>query len=456
MQRRRIVRLAALLVVVTVVAGGAWSVGAGPFPERIDRETAEQARSAWRDLIADLDDDVPARACLVAFAEEADPPVRRFASSVFGPVAAVRGQVEDLRGWDFERHVEVDLVEPDVFDDRTAGELGTTDDQRAQLLLRAMDAIPRDGVLTELTDEQRGFAGIYFFAGRGLVAAADPDEPEARDRATIAHELGHALVDQRIGLPRTDLWPYSQDADLRDAALTVVEGDAALVQLRYWLHHVPIEQQLAAPQALDPYAVDPDSPVFHLDQHLRLPYRIGLDRACDAWLAGGMEAVDALHDDLPETMHEAIFGAGPPTIEPPDPQVPDDLDPLGDEPFGVGPLLTALQAPGNDPNEGFDDAFERAQAWTGGTGWVWTDEDDPDAGTVAIVLTDGGTGSAPLCDTIRAWRTRAAPDASESTDELGLVRRTADRTELVRCDHDVVWFVAGPDRDTLAAIVEVG
>lgn len=193
--------------------------------------------------------------------------------------------------------------------------------------------------------------------------------------------------------------------------------------------------------------------MFHLDEVFWLPYRLGLDLVCDAWLAGGMGAVDALYDDAPETMHEVLFGAEQPRIEPPEPQAPEGLSSLDEEPFGVGPLLTALRAPGNDPDRGLDDAIQRAQAWAGGTSWVWVDEDDPDASVVAIVLTDAGAGSAPLCDTIETWRTAAAPDATGSTEELGLVRRDEQRTELVRCEDDVVWFVVGPDLETLETVV---
>lgn len=451
MRRRTTVGLA-VLVGLAVAGGGAWMGGVGPFPERVDGATAERARADWRELIAELDEDVPGRACLEAFAEEADPPIRGYAPALGGPVRAVRGQVEGLREREFEQQVEVELIDPATFEERVDGGLDRWDDERDQLVLRAMDAIPREGVLTELGEEQRGFFGIYLFEGSVLVASQHPDEPDAEDRAVMAHELGHALSDQTIGLPRTDLWPYSQDPDLRDVAIAISEGDASLLHLRYWLHHVPVDQQLAAPEMLDRYTVDPGSPVFHLEQAQRLPYRLGLDRACDAWLEGGWDAVDALYEEHSETMHGMLYGPDQPRIEPPEPEAPDGLTSLDDEPFGVGPLLTALQAPGDDPGQGFDDALERAQAWAGGQSWVWRDDNDPDRSVVAIVLTDGGAGSAPLCDTVKLWRTAAAPNAEESTHELGLVRRNEGRTELIRCEDDIVWFVVGPDLETLGTV----
>lgn len=450
MRRRSIVLVTVL--VSAVAGGGAWLAGVGPFPERVDRATAERARAELRELIAGLDDDVPGRACIAAFAEEAEPPVREFAPALRSPAGTIRGQVEELREREFERRIAVELTDPETYAERTANALGTPDG-RDQLLLRAMDAIPRDGVLTELADERRGFTGFYFFRGDVLVAADDPDTPNARDRAVIAHELGHALSDQVVGLPRTDLWPYTQDPDLHDAAVAISEGDARLVELRYWLHHVPIEQQLATPEILDVRATETASPAHYLDALRLLPYRSGLDLACDAWLEGGMDAVDALYDDLPETVHEVLYGPDGPRIEPPEPGDPDGWSSPDDEPFGVGPLLTALQAPGNDPERGLDDALDRARAWAGGTSWVWSDDDDPDAGVVAIVMTDGGTGSVPLCDTVESWRTAAAPDATEANEEIGFVRRDEQRTELVRCDEDVVWFVVGPDLETIDAVV---
>ena len=122
-----------------------------------------------------------------------------------------------------------------------------------------------------------GVAGYYDPRSNRLriVSGATPD---ALGEMVLAHELTHALEDQRFGLALTE--GESDDAAL--ARLALVEGSAMLVMQQYLLRHIGAEQALGGlvGSALQS---GPELPKFLQDQ-LLFPY------------LGGMQFVQALRE----------------------------------------------------------------------------------------------------------------------------------------------------------------
>ena len=123
-----------------------------------------------------------------------------------------------------------------------------------------------------------GVAGYYDPRSKHLriVTGVTPD---ALGDVVLAHELTHALEDQRFGL---DLDESGTD-DAALAALALVEGSATLVMQEYLVRYVGTEKALSGLLGSTLHAGGPDLPPFIEAQQL-FPY------------TGGMQFVQALKD----------------------------------------------------------------------------------------------------------------------------------------------------------------
>jgi hypothetical protein len=142
------------------------------------------------------------------------------------------------------------------------------------------------------------------------INAAHNDSPNDLEwRATVVHELVHALQDQHLGLGKAIEVERSTDAD--DAFGALVEGDATLAMLGYAaeLSGVSLKALSADPRGLAATLhVTPerltramrDAPAI-LREPLLFRYREGTLFAAKLYGAGGWEQVDAAHLTPPES-----------------------------------------------------------------------------------------------------------------------------------------------------------
>lgn len=371
-------------------------------------------------------------------------------------VDLIAGQVEPLRELAFVDDVDVEFLDDDALLaelDRVLTDSVDRDDLAAETAaLAALRAIPADADLErlkrELLDGQ--IAGYYAPDDGQLVVRTREDRIRPLDRITLAHELGHALVDQTIGLP--DLGDDT-DADATLGRLAVIEGDATLLMNRWTLEHLSFTDQLGLLGAgeLAGQQEQLDRFPHHLQQQLLFPYTAGLDLVCEHWLEGGWAAVEAAYADPPRTTAGVLFPdrVDEDPVTPPALAAPAGADPTWRDTFGAAPLLWLFEAPGGDRDAGLDEPLERVGAWAGGELRTW----DLDGATiVGLALAERDDADRSLCSSVTAWFTAAAPDAAR-TGSGGEVDLSDDGSHTaIRCGDDGVLLAVAPTADLAAAV----
>ena len=370
--------------------------------------------------------------------------------------------VEDLRKLEFTSEPAPQFLDDRQITARLREEIREDyDEQQAQLdarLLRALGAIPADldlfALQTELLTSQ--VAGFYDPETDELVVrAADTAEGlNPTGQTTLAHELEHAVVDQRLELP-VDVTENTAQSDAALAALSLIEGDASLTQQQFSLVGLNLTEQLSLntdPNMLDAQRQLQEVP-HYLAQSLQFPYVAGLQFVCSRFVSGGWDAVNAAYANLPTTSAEIIDPSRYPTPAT-DPRDPGALgggwERALSTTLGAADLQWLFEAPGDDPGQALRDARGQALAWSGGELVVWTSGDATAVGVALTQQQDGG----PLCDAVTTWYQRAFPDSTDAPPRSGerLVREGG-QTAVVACAGNGVRLGIGPDLQTARTLV---
>jgi len=170
-------------------------------------------------------------------------------------------------------------------------------------------------------------AGFYEPADRTMYMAADLDEDNAR--ATLAHELVHALQDQHFGLTERSKYRPSQ-GDTSSATSALAEGDATSAMLDVLLAKagrtaLDLPEEVFAEQVLQSINTGPGATAPHaMRASLVSPYIDGTLFVHALRRRGGWAAVDAAWREPPTTTeqilhvekwvsHEPALAVGAPT-----------------------------------------------------------------------------------------------------------------------------------------------
>jgi hypothetical protein len=254
---------------------------------------------------------------LVLLALEDDSPSQRPAATA--DVATIATRVEALRGLRFRSRPVPQRVTPaqarregleDL--DRSYSETRRRADEEVLKLLGLIGpGVDLRSISASVFGE--GVAGYYDPRSKRLriVTGATPD---ALGEMVLAHELTHALEDQRFGL---DLAAGESD-DAALARLALVEGTATLVMQNYLLRYVGAEKALsgALGSALQ---TGPDLPPF-LQAQLIFPYTGGMQfaQALRARAGGSWKLVDlADRIRVPDSTEQVLHPRKWLEVEPP-------------------------------------------------------------------------------------------------------------------------------------------
>jgi hypothetical protein len=292
--------------------------------------------------------------------------------------------------------------------------------------LATLGAVPRGTNLKALIRRTLPgqIAGFYDPTTRELVVGSDAEKRlDAVERLTLAHELEHALADQRLGLPRflEDQRVPDGREDVELAALSLIEGDATLLTEAFASEHLSLADAF---RSIGP-ALAAERELEELPHYLRantiFPYGDGLSFVCSVFERGGWKAVDRAYRRPPTTSAQVMFPeryfARERAADPPDPRPPGrGWEVVDEQAFGAANLLWLFEAPGGDTDRKLSDARERAEAWAGGELRVFGR-----GGKTAVGLTLVERGrERDLCASMRAWL------------------RAAQRRGVVRCSGRVI------------------
>jgi hypothetical protein len=315
-------------------------------------------------------------------------------------------RVEDERGLTFDHVPEPVFVSSEEMQSRVEESIRTDYPadavQADEELYKALGVIDDD---TDLLDEYSKFVGSqvagYYDPDTGeLVVLGDDDEPfDALEMTTIAHELEHALADQKLGFPIEDA-PVAADEDKQLAGLSLIEGDATLTMTRFQLSAVDIMSLLGSLGGADLDAQTKaleDAPAYFASQ-LMFPYTEGLGFVCTLEADGGWQAVDDAYENAPTTTAQIMFperyDAGEGAAETPDPTSPGaGWEHVRTTTFGAAELMFLFE------DAGMSDARDRAEAWAGGKVSQWRNGDNVSVGIQLVQHEDHGD----LCDSMQTW-----------------------------------------------------
>ncbi|MHB9111571.1 MAG: hypothetical protein ACYC4D_02935 [Thermoleophilia bacterium] len=181
-------------------------------------------------------------------------------------------------------------------------------------VLKSLDLLPEDAGLAVVIEEMLGseIAGFYDDETKELKLVSEMPELNLMNQVTLAHEVTHALQDQRFQLAEF-LPEDSGNADSDLARLSLVEGDATLTEEAYItsnLSGVDLLNLLMGSLGASGGLVGSS----YLEDSLLFPYISGLEFVAAIKEKGGWQAVDAAYLKPPESteqvMHPDKYFAG--------------------------------------------------------------------------------------------------------------------------------------------------
>jgi len=355
-------------------------------------------------------------------------------------IADVAGQVEQARGVKF-----VHPITPEPVTQQRIGQLltaGTQDEFPADMAARRGRAWGTIGAIPAGTDLNKAVndfgtsqtIGFYDTQTHRLVFVGTT-LPTPLERVTLAHELTHALDDQRFGLSRLNTLGRLCRDDRSDAFLSLAEGDAVETSVQWARKFLTPDELALLQQEANDQPQPPSSVPSFVEQETLFPYPNG-QAFVEALLArGGTAAVNAAFRHPPVSTEQILHPEKYPGDLPQDVEVPDLAAKLGKgwssldvEDTGEGWLRTllALRLPQGA-------AVAGAAGWDGGQYRAWWH----------------GSETAVLLRTV--WD--SAPEAGEFGSAMN--RWLGDQVGSVRQAGASVAVEFGSDAAALAALERV-
>jgi hypothetical protein len=298
-------------------------------------------------------------------------------------IAQVMRQVAQIRGFDYTQRV---VAEP-VSQAEIGRDIVRFSDMiypegqyaRRSIAWNTIGVIPEG---TSLRDAYESYGSSqvigYYDTLTGELKFTGSESPSPLERITLAHELTHAIDDQRFGLERLDALGAECEDEDASAAIALVEGNATFFMLRWARTFLTLPEQVQV--GIEAAAQDTSSegvPPF-VAQLQAWPYDQGMRFIGALEARGGLDAVDEAFVDLPTSTEQIIHPERYPNDAPTPVDVPDlsaelgpgweDLDvmSIGEAwlQIALGLRLDGLQA------------GAAAAGWDGGTYRAWSNGSD--------------------------------------------------------------------------------
>jgi hypothetical protein len=235
------------------------------------------------------------------------------------------------------------------------------------------------------------------------------------ERLTYAHEYTHALQDQNYDL--RDGLDYSEESCENDsercaAIQSLIEGDASLSELNWFMNHANSEDRL---DILDFYnsfeqPVMDSSPDF-ISEDFLFPYEYGFAFVQYLYDRGGWEAVDQVYANLPLSTEQILHPEQYPADKPIPITLPDLVEVLGEgwmeiDQDVMGEWYTYLiLAYGLDEDARLDEdeAAEAAEGWGGDAFSVLYHEETSATVMVLRTLWESSVEAVEFADAFQAY-----------------------------------------------------
>ena len=227
------------------------------------------------------------------------------ASETEAVVSRAMARVQLLRGLRFEEDVDVEIVTRETFREEYDDVWSEPSADRrllANVQHEALFLVGPDEDVADVRRNNRGgvVLGFYQPSRDRLVVVSRNDPATLDDELTLAHELMHALQDQRFGLSSFD----GSTLDSVNARNGLIEGDATLVERAYERNCETgtwecVETETAGGGLPEGFHWG----VYFLDY---FPYAEGPSFVEHYRDRGGWRAVDPIYGDLPTTSAEII------------------------------------------------------------------------------------------------------------------------------------------------------
>lgn len=312
--------------------------------------------------------------------------------------------VEQTRGLAFKAPVKVTFLADADFRARLArlqerDQADREEAETAEGVLRALGLLEADVDLAKAADSLLGaaVAGLYDAEADELVVRGD--KPSAQVRATLVHELTHALQDQHFELHRPGI--DERDDEAGQAFTALAEGDAVRIEQLY-LESLPLAEQkrAEAEEQAASAAIGRDVPRVLLEV-LVFPYLTGPQFVAALLRHGGPGRVDAAFSSPPTTsehlLHPETFLAGDKTRAVPTPRA--DGPAIDEGVVGEFGLLLTLSR-----GLGEWEARDAARGWGGDRYVAW--RQGSQTCVRAVLVMDSADAAARVGAALRRWADR--------------------------------------------------
>jgi hypothetical protein len=307
-------------------------------------------------------------------------PLPTFNPAVQTGLLRLRDQVADARELDPQAEIPIALLPPELVESTLKSILDIQ--QRQPELVNQARGLAALGLIRPGFDLSRytinrfaDNAGGFHVPWQNVINVAGEQFGGVEGNVT-AHQLAHALLDQRFDFSEWGLYPAcTRGDDYCQARQALVEGDAALTTDRWLAQSATDLNQNALPeyQALPPAANDPAAPLFvRQDVAFRSEYG---RRFIDAlYQRGGWSTVNKAYEELPvsteQIMHPDKYLAGEQPIEVTAVPAPEafgnDWQIIADETLGEWRTYQLLSANIDEAARLSEDTAQKAAAGWGG------------------------------------------------------------------------------------------